>query len=123
MMKFLFICSGNICRSPMAEVIFRNIVKKHNRRDIIVKSAGTHAEIGAPMSDFSRAALLECGEELPETEHKSTRLTPEMLKSFDHVIDCRYIPGPYLGDREKYVGACKQLQKDLAALYDKTCRI
>ena len=42
--KVLFVCMGNICRSPAAEGIFKSLVEQHGRDDVIhVDSAGTHA--------------------------------------------------------------------------------
>ena len=122
-MKVLFVCTGNICRSPMAEVIFQNICEKHGRKDIVVKSAGTHAINGTPMSEHSRLALIQCGEKLPRSKFKSTHLTDEMLKKFDLVVDVRYVPDPWMRGMERYVEACKQLQTDLQTLYNEKCKI
>jgi protein-tyrosine phosphatase len=42
--KLLFVCMGNICRSPTAEGVFTDLVRKHELSDvIIIDSAGTHA--------------------------------------------------------------------------------
>ena len=42
--KVLFVCMGNICRSPMAEGVFKSLVEQHGLDDVIhVESAGTHA--------------------------------------------------------------------------------
>lgn len=51
MIKILFICHGNVCRSPMAEFIFKDIVKKSGKSDkIYVASAATsYEEIGNPI--------------------------------------------------------------------------
>ena len=43
----LFICTGNVCRSPMAEGLFRDLVEK-NDADFAVKSAGVGAQDGQP---------------------------------------------------------------------------
>ena len=121
-MKILFVCFGNTCRSPMAEIIFSNIAKKNNRRDITVKSAGIYAEENQPMMPLAREALMKCGEKLPRKIHKSTRLTMEMQHSFDHVIDTRAYLDPFGGDLEDYVTLCKQLQTACQMLYDKLCK-
>ena len=50
MVKVLFVCMGNICRSPMAEAVFRHMVKEAGLSDVIsVDSAGTSRwEVGSP---------------------------------------------------------------------------
>ncbi len=45
MVKIMFVCHGNICRSPMAEFIFKDILKKYNRgNDYLVSSSATSTE-------------------------------------------------------------------------------
>ncbi len=45
--KLIFVCTGNICRSPTAEAVFKNIIKQQGIEDkFIVESAGTHAMVG-----------------------------------------------------------------------------
>ena len=123
-MKILFVCVGNVCRSPMAEVIFRNLAKKHGRTDIIVKSAGTFAHESMDMTDKSRQALKFCGEKLPKKSHKSTQFTHEMNHEFDHIIDLRKFADPMvLGGLEIYIDVCKQLQIYCKELYNAICKI
>ena len=43
-MRVLFVCHGNICRSPMAEFVLKDLAKKAGRDDLIIASAGTSAE-------------------------------------------------------------------------------
>ena len=121
-MKVLFVCEGNTCRSPMAQIIFSNLAKKHKRTDINVKSAGTWAEDGSGMIDLTAAALIECGEELPDVPFKTTRFTMEMQSQFDHVFDLRSSPDPCGYNLDAYIVVCKHLQKELGTLYDKICK-
>ena len=63
MIKVMFICHGNICRSPMAEFIMKDIVRKHHReKDFQIASAATSAEeLGNPVYPPARRKLLEHG--------------------------------------------------------------
>jgi tRNA threonylcarbamoyl adenosine modification protein (Sua5/YciO/YrdC/YwlC family) len=77
----LFVCTGNTCRSPMAEALFRERTKKLGWNII---SAGTFAGEGYPASANAVAALRECGIDL--TEHGSQPLTKALIERADIVI-------------------------------------
>ncbi len=51
MIKIMFVCHGNICRSPMAEFVFKDIIKRENKEDLfkISSSATSNEEIGNPV--------------------------------------------------------------------------
>ena len=63
MIKVLFVCHGNICRSPMAEFVFKDLVKQHGIADqfIIASAATSTEEIGNPVHPGTRAKLREHG--------------------------------------------------------------
>lgn len=63
MIGIMFICHGNICRSPMAEFIFKDLVKKRGLEDLflIVSSATSTEEIGNPVHRGTRNKLIEYG--------------------------------------------------------------
>ena len=63
MVKVLFVCLGNICRSPSAEGVFRNLIREQGLEEHIqIDSAGTHAyHVGAPPDERAQAAALQRG--------------------------------------------------------------
>jgi protein-tyrosine phosphatase len=63
MTKLLFICHGNICRSPMAEFVMKDLVRKAGReRDFSIASAATsREELGNPVYPPARRKLAEHG--------------------------------------------------------------
>ena len=63
MIRVLMVCHGNICRSTMAEFVFRDLVKKYKRGDrFVIASAGTSAEeLGNPVHPGTRKKLAEKG--------------------------------------------------------------
>ncbi len=59
--KVVFVCTGNTCRSPMAEYLLKSKIKKRKIKWWGVASCGIHAEVGGEMSENSRIALEEVG--------------------------------------------------------------
>ncbi|SFM45957.1 protein-tyrosine phosphatase [Gracilibacillus orientalis] len=86
MIKVLFICLGNICRSPMAEAVFRHIIKEKGVEDqFVIDSAGLGDwHIGKPPHQGTRAKL----DELNISYHgqKSRQIQVTDVKDFDYVI-------------------------------------
>lgn len=70
--KVIFVCTANTCRSPMAEMILKNIFKKRGVTGIKVCSAGLNALGGGEMNAFAKAALKKNG--VPRTVFKSKRI-------------------------------------------------
>jgi len=83
-MHILFICTGNTCRSPMAEGYFRSLVENEGLSDVQVSSAGTYASDGEPPSSYSVQALKEYG--LDISEQRSSRLTRALIEDADMII-------------------------------------
>jgi protein-tyrosine phosphatase len=82
--SFLFVCFGNIMRSPMAEALLRKAAAEANLQDIRVASAGLHAIPGNPAHPRALAASTELG--LPLTDHRGQLLTPEMVSEADAIF-------------------------------------
>ncbi|SHJ80291.1 protein-tyrosine phosphatase [Anaerobranca californiensis DSM 14826] len=78
-MKILFVCTGNTCRSPMAEAYIKDKIK-----DGYFLSAGTDAIDNLPASENAVMALKDLGIELKE--HRSQRITKEKLAEVDLVL-------------------------------------
>ncbi|ACI18877.1 low molecular weight protein arginine phosphatase [Dictyoglomus thermophilum] len=77
-MKIVFVCSGNTCRSPMAEYLFRDIVKKLNLSNIEVTSAGIFTYEGREPSYLSVKVMIERGIDI--SSHRSRKLTFDLIK-------------------------------------------
>ena len=84
MNKIIFVCTGNTCRSPMAEIILKKLLKDANIKGVKISSAGTMAVDGEPMSENSKKALKQLGFRL--YGFKSKQLTPNMAKKADMLI-------------------------------------
>jgi protein-tyrosine phosphatase len=83
-MHILFVCTGNTCRSPMAEAYFRYLIKKNDIKDITVSSAGTYAGNGESASPFAIKTLQKY--EITLKEHKSSAIGREMIDKADLII-------------------------------------
>lgn len=79
MLRILFVCTGNTCRSPMAEVILKSKQLPH----IEVKSAGILAIDG---SDISQNAAIVLDENNHEYAHQSAMLTKEHVEWATHIL-------------------------------------
>lgn len=86
MIKILFICHGNICRSPMAEFVMKDMVKKAGREsDFLIESAATsREEIGNDVHRGTKAKLTEKG--IPFEKRKARQVRREDYEEFDYLI-------------------------------------
>ncbi len=82
MKTILFICTGNVCRSPMAEGLFRKAVE--GRSDYRVMSAGLGAVEGQPPTGHAVQAVKELGIDI--SGQRSRMLTPELVEEADYVF-------------------------------------
>lgn len=81
-MKILTVCTGNICRSPMAEGILRSIFQADPF--MTVSSAGTHAVAGNPATEFAILASQEKGIDI--TGHSARFLDRLLISSSDMIL-------------------------------------
>ena len=86
MIKVLFICHGNICRSTMAEFYMKHIVNKAGLRDsIYIESAATsREEIGNDTHYGTKQKLDEM--DIPYTRRKARQVTMDDYRNFDYLI-------------------------------------
>lgn len=93
MIKILFVCHGNICRSTMAEYVMKDLVKKAGlEAEFYIDSAGTsREEIGNPVHWGTQQKLKEEG--IPCGGHRARQLQKEEYDSFDYLIgmECRNV--------------------------------
>jgi len=86
MIKLLFVCHGNICRSPMAEFVMKDIVRKNGLSDeIYVESCATSTEeIGNDIHYGTKRKLTEKG--IPFERRGARQITKKDYDNFDYVI-------------------------------------
>jgi len=82
MKKILFVCTGNSCRSVMAEGLFRQFTE-HRPGEFSVMSAGISAIDGYPASEETMRVMQEAGVDV--TGHASQLLRPEMVRGADKI--------------------------------------
>jgi protein-tyrosine phosphatase len=86
MIKILFICHGNICRSPMAEYVFKDLVAREQLSEMFwVASAATSTEeIGNGMHHGTRKKLDEM--KIPYGKHRARQITAKDYAEFDYIV-------------------------------------
>lgn len=145
--NLLFVCSGNTCRSPMAEAIARGLLRERGWQHVDVGSAGTGAVVGLAASPEAVEVAREHGLELDS--HASQPLTPELIHWADlvlvmgtshmHVVRelgggekvslvTEFVDGegyaqpvadPFGGDHEHYREAFEQIEAAVTGLLDR----
>jgi protein-tyrosine-phosphatase len=145
-MRILFVCSGNTCRSPIAEAITRRLLGDAGRSDVEVESAGTNAWDGSPASDGALLVGMERGLDL--SGHRSRQLTPQIATESDLILamspshvarvkeldptanvhllagyasgaEGHAVPDPFGGDLTAYRETFENLERELAGLLER----
>lgn len=100
--KVLFVCTGNTCRSPMAEYLFRDYLKKRKKLSkFTVTSAGICAQPGDTMSEHSQTVLRQRGAAFGA--HKATQLTLKAAEAADLIVCMTAAHKRAVGDVDKVV--------------------
>ena len=117
MTKVLFVCHGNICRSPMAEFILKDMVKKAGvDTEFEIKSAATSTEeIGNPVYPPAKAKLAEHG--ISCKGKTAVQITKEDYEYYDYIIA---MDRHNLSNMKRFVGDDKK--KKVSLMMDYTDR-
>lgn len=82
--KILFVCTGNTCRSVMAQGLLKNMLREEGIKDVKVSSAGIAALPSFAIYGVLEKVLKE--EEIEISNHKPTRVTPQIVKDADLIL-------------------------------------
>lgn len=148
----LVICTGNLCRSPIAEGILKKKLVERGMTSVNVSSAGTFALTGRPAADLAVEVAMEQGVDL--SDHGSRHLTRQMLAGadlvlgmeVDHIVEARAVLGdtgrkyrllsdfgppqmhgqdiqdPYGGPMDQFAFAYEEIEKCVDGLLDNLVR-
>ena len=86
MVRVLFVCMGNICRSPLAQGVFENVLRREGLEDeVSVDSAGTgHWHVGSPPDERALSAASLRGLDL--SAQRARQIAREDCQNFDYIL-------------------------------------
>lgn len=86
MIRVMFVCLGNICRSPMAEFVLKDLVRKRGvENNFLIKSSATsYEEIGNDIHYGTKRKLME--ENIPVESREAVRLSKNDYEKYDYII-------------------------------------
>ena len=86
MVRVLFVCLGNICRSPLAQGVFEEVLRREELDDeVFVDSAGTGSwHVGSPPDDRAQRSAAARGLDL--SAQRARRISPDDCEEFDYVL-------------------------------------
>ena len=136
-MKVVFICTGNTCRSPMAEAVMRKKASDEGLKDLTVTSCGLQVVPQSKMSENSKRALIKKG--YSAFDREALQVTKEELKDADLIVCMtpmhkyyvkdygraltvseitggRDVPDPYGSDQKKYDECLAEIENMCDAL-------
>ncbi len=141
-MNILFVCTGNTCRSPMAEGLFKKLLAEKNITDINCSSAGLFAMTGDEVTPNSVKACERFGVDI--SSHRARRITSYVLDetdkfvcmTFDHAASLSLyvdpdkvlvlgggIPDPFGGDIETYMMCANSIRIALNAQFEQITEV
>jgi protein-tyrosine-phosphatase len=117
--RILFVCTGNTCRSPLAEVLARRELEARGWRHVEVRSGGVRAAPGFPASEGSSRVAAEQGLDL--SGHSSTPVDQELLEWADLVLamsagHLAVIQASGAGERATLLGAMAAGEEEAGAM-------
>ena len=115
MVKILFVCHGNICRSPMAEYVMKDLVKKAGleRRFSIASAAVSREELGNPVYPPARRELAKHG--ISCEGHAAHQITQREYETYDYIYYMDSSNARYLARLLKDTDKCRPLlSRDVA---------
>jgi protein-tyrosine-phosphatase len=146
-MRILFVCTGNTCRSALAEALARKVAVERGMSELDLQSAGTSAWDGAPASDGALLVGMERGLDL--SAHRSQTLSRELVVNADlilamgphhleriealggggkaylitdfasHGADSRPVNDPVGGELDVYRATADELEQEIRRVFDR----